>query len=198
MILALFTSLALAGDFCDDTEKVEELQAELQALWEADRADHTESRDPGKLAKLDKSRSSDAYKLHTGEKLCNAQSKFYAAALMVRSEQKKVLDVAYGVAKETMLEHVHGSAWLSAVAYDRRQVSQGLMQRYGTQLNQINNKVCLYPVEEGVTDSERKTYDIPPIAETYRRVLDANGLTREAAVWESLDAHDLVCDLKVW
>ena len=94
MMFTLMSSLALAGDPCADQVKVDALQEELRIEWEADRKDHGTYRDPGKLERLDKSRSALGYKLHKSGKLCNAQSKFYAAALMTRSESKKVLDAA--------------------------------------------------------------------------------------------------------
>jgi hypothetical protein len=198
MILALLTTFAMAGDFCAVPDKVEELQTELSALFDVDRDDHASNRYPAKLAKLDKQRSAYGYKLHKSGKLCNADMQFFAAGVMVRSEKRVILDAAYTIAKVAMMEHVHRSAWLTAVAYDRRQISQGLPQRYGTQLNMVDGKVCMYPFEAGVTDSERKQYDIPPIVDAYQRVLDGNGLDRELPTFETLDAKDLFCELEMW
>jgi len=198
MIFALLATLGFAGDPCTDNDKVEELQTELSDLFETDRDDHASNRYPAKLAKLDKQRSSYGYKLHRGGKLCNAQMSFYAAGLMVRSEKRTVLDAAYNMSKIAMMEHIHSAAWLTAVAYDRRQISQGLPQRYGTQLKQVDGKVCLYPFEDGITDNERKQYDIPPIVETYQRVLDGNSLDRETASFATLDAKNLFCELEMW
>ena len=57
MMFTLMSSLALAGDPCADQVKVDALQEELRIEWEADRKDHGTYRDPGKLERLDKSRS---------------------------------------------------------------------------------------------------------------------------------------------
>jgi hypothetical protein len=48
-------------------------------------------------------------------------------------------------------------------------------------------------VEPDVTDDERRQFGMPPIAETYRKILDLNGHPDEPATLERLQRYELYC-----
>ncbi len=157
-MISLMLSLALAGgDPCADTKKVDEAKAELKALFDADQADHEANVE--KLDKLDAKRAKDGEKL--AEYACSGDAKFWAGALMYRSREPEVLEKAYEMGKSAMMDHVRTGPWLTAVSFDKWQVSRGLEQRYATQMTTVEGRgACLYPVAADSTDEERKTYGL--------------------------------------
>ncbi len=196
MIAAWWGALALAGgDPCADPDRAAAAAAELKALYEADRADHEAGVD--KLDKLDAKRVKAALKLAPAA--CTGEAKFHAGALLYRSRDPEILEQAYELGKAAMAERVREGPWLTAVAYDKWQISRGLPQRFATQMTTVEGRgACLYPVAEDSTDEERATYGLPPVADAYRRVLDANGFDREPATAEAVEAKKLWCDPEQW
>lgn len=196
MIWMVIASLALAGgDPCADGKKVADAKAELEAMYTADQADHEANVD--KLDKLDAKRAKDAQKL--AAYACEAQTRFWAGALMYRSRDPEVLEVAYELGKAAMADHLNEGPWLTAVAYDKWQVSRGLEQRYATQMTTVEGRgACLYPVAADATDDERAAYGLPPISDAFRRVLDANGYDQEQATAEAIGRKKLWCDPEQW
>jgi len=196
LIAVVLASLALAGDVCADEAKAAEAEAELQALWEADQRDHEEGVD--KLDKLDAKRAKEGAKYVKAGRVCTPKARYFAAALMARSRDADALMQSYELAKAAMMDGVEGAAWRTAVSYDLWQVSRGLEQRYASQMVSQGGRVCLYPVMADSTDAERVQYGLPTLVDAYRRVLDANGFTREAATEASVGGKQLFCELKPW
>ena len=196
MIWMLIGSMALAGgEPCSDAKKVADAAAELEEMFKADTADHEANVE--KLDKLDAKRAKDAEKL--AEYACEAQTRFWAGALMYRSREPEVLEKAYELGKAAMADHLNEGPWLTAVAYDKWQVSPGLEQRYATQMTRVEGRgYCLYVVAADATDKERAAYGLPPIVDAYRRVLDANGMEKEDATAEAVARKKLWCDPEQW
>ena len=196
MIWMLTMGLDMAGNPCADEAKASETAAELAALVQTGKDERTAKDD--KLDKNDASRVKAAVKMNDSGQLCTPEDKLNAAFLIQWSMDSKTLEMGHNLAKEAMMAHVHTAPWLTALTYDRWQVSRGLEQRYASQMVANKKGVCLYPVKTDSTDEERKAYDMPPIADAYRRVLDANGLTAEPATFEAVAGKELFCDLKAW
>ncbi len=197
MVWMFGIGLAMAGgDPCEDAAKAGEAAAELAALVQAGKDDRT-NKEP-KLEKNDASRVKSAVKYQSAGLLCTAEDKLNAAYLIQWSMDSKTLEMGHNLAKEAMMAHVHTAPWLTALTYDRWQVSRGLEQRYASQMVEQKGRICLYPVKADSTDDERKAYDMPPVADAYRRVLDANGFTQEPATAVAVTGKDLFCDLKAW
>lgn len=192
----MLLSLAGAGNPCEDAEKAAELTAEVQALFDADKAEHE--------APTDETEKNDAKRLKALSKLeksglCTVEDKLNAAYVLYRSRKADDLHRGHEYAIEAMNAHLHSAAWMSAISYDRWQVSQGLQQRYGSQFTvRPDGRTCMYPVAADATDAERKQYSLPPIQDAYRRVLDANNYTGDAATAASVEARRLFCDLRAW
>jgi hypothetical protein len=81
-----------------------------------------------------------------------------------------------------------------AFTFDLKRVFGGFRQAYGTQ-TQVNerNQRCLVEVDPEITDADRAGYDQRPIAEVYRKILDANGFTSDAATLERVQRRGLYC-----
>lgn len=196
MIGAWILAAAFAGgDPCADAAKAQKAADELKALWQQDQADH-EANVEG-LAKLDKKRVKAAKKL--APMACTGEAKFWAGALLFRADDPELLEQAHELGKAAMMEHVRTGPWLTAVTFDKWQVLLNLPQRYATQMTNVEGRgACLYPVVPDSTDEERATYGLPPIADAFRRVLDANGLQQEPATADAVAAKKLWCDPSQW
>lgn len=188
--------LVHAGNVCDDPEKAAEQSAEVQALFDADKAEHdsptdqTEKNDAKRLKSLSKLEKSG---------LCTVEDKLNAAYVLYRSREVEDLHRGHEYAIEAMNAHLHSAAWMSAISYDRWQVSQGLQQRYGSQFTvRPDGRTCMYPVASDTSDAERKQYSLPPIQDAYRRALDANNYRGDAPTSANVEARRLFCDLRPW
>ena len=180
------------GDPCADEAAVAEASAQLKALHEADDADHkaptTATEEAG-----DK-RAKEVAKLVKKGLVCTPQDKWYAASVLRRSDKARDVATAFELAEASMMAHVHSGAWLTAMLFDLREVTLGQPQRYGSQMGKKGAKTCLYPLATDATDAERAQYDMPPISDAYRRLLDANNLTQAPATWDAVDEADLWCE----
>lgn len=196
MTLWLIGTLALAGgDPCADAKKVDAAKAELKALFDADQADHEANVE--KLEKLDAKRAKSAEKL--APYACEGQTRYWAGVLLYRSRDPGVLEQAYELGKAAMAEHLNEGPWLTAVSFDKWQISRGLEQRFATQMTTVAGRgACLYPVAADSTDQERATYGLPPLKDAFRRVLDANGYDKEPATAQAVEAKKLWCDPDQW
>ncbi|NCG20558.1 MAG: hypothetical protein GWP91_16235 [Rhodobacterales bacterium] len=197
MIWMFAIGLAMAaGDPCDDATKANEAAAELAALVQTGKDERAATAD--KLDKNDAARVKSALKMKDSGLLCKPEDKLHAAFLIQWSMDSETLEIGHNLAKEAMMARVHTAPWLTALTYDRWQVSRGLEQRYASQMVSNKKGVCLYPVKADSTDQERMAYDMPPVTDAYRRVLDANGFTDEPPTYETVYSKELFCDLKAW
>jgi hypothetical protein len=80
--------------------------------------------------------------------------------------------------------------WLSAASYDRWCMFQSRPQKYGTQYVSDGQRQRLWDVIPVTTDVERAAWDIPPLAEQFRKAEEATRrdpnrqkITREAPQW---------------
>lgn len=82
-------------------------------------------------------------------------------------------------ARAVALDPGHDAArWLAAASLDRQLMYQGQPQRYGTQFMQVDGVWSLWPVDPAVTDAERATWKVPPLAEAHALVERMNAPAR--------------------
>lgn len=188
--VALLTAGALAADPCAP-EVREAVHAELEAHWEADQSDR-ENAVPH-LAKNDKKRVKAVGKLVDKGRICEPEDAFYAAWILQRSNDPKRALQAHELATQAMNARIPRGAWLAAATFDLMHVTHGKAQWYGTQGAVRDGRPCLYPVDPSITDEQRAQYEVGPITEVYRRLLDAHQLPTAPPTRESLDQERLWC-----
>lgn len=171
-------------------------QAEVvkQVFDESEAQRDRRATDP-EVQKADEKRTKEMAKLARKGLLCSPTEKWQAAWVMMQADDVETLELAYGLAVETMEAHDGRGPWLVAYAFDRKRVANGYRQSYGTQTRiDSQGRRCLVEVEPDVTDEERKKYGHPPIAEVYRKILDLNGFTDDAATLDRVQRRGLYCE----
>jgi hypothetical protein len=98
--------------------------------------------------------------------------RFNAALVLQHSDEIVDLELAHRLAKEAAEADADlaTARWLAAAALDRSLVRAGKPQRYGTQSILQNGRWIVAEVDPAVTDGERALWEVPPLAESRRRV----------------------------
>jgi hypothetical protein len=79
------------------------------------------------------------------------------------------------LAKLAMDAGYEEARWIYAATLDRYLMSQGELQKYGTQYAWVNGTYTLYPVDPTTTDAERAEYNVPPLNEAMQSVPEGTG-----------------------
>lgn len=93
----------------------------------------------------------------------------YLAYFFHHSGKKSDYELAYNYAKKAVEMGSNVTKWLLAATLDRYLVSQGKLQKFGTQFKKKGNKWERLPVDGSITDEERlkhgvkKLKDIPKL-----------------------------------
>lgn len=192
-----WVSLAFAAtDPCaEPPEVLAERSAAFKRLYddsEAERANR--SADAESVLKRDEERVAAFLKADRKGELCTVEDKWYAAWVMEQGDDLETLERAYELAVSTMEGHHPRGGWLVGFTFDRKRTAAGYVQSYGTQTRiDANNKRCLIEVDPATTDEDRAKYGLPSIADTYRKVLDANGYSSDEPTLERLRRRSLSC-----
>jgi hypothetical protein len=186
---------AAAADPCSDPAAVAERSAIIQKTYEegeAEKADRTAS--AASVLERDEARVARMVKYDKAGELCTPTDKWNAAWIMTQADKPATLERAYAIAQEAMNAGVPNGNWLVAYTFDAKRVAGGYRQSYGTQ-TQTNERGqrCLVDIEPDVTDETRISYDQPPLADVYRRVLDSNGFTADAPTVDRMERRGLFC-----
>lgn len=174
---------------------VAERSAVIQKLYEegeAECADRTAS--ATSVLARDEARVEQMVKYDKAGELCTPADKWTAAWIMTQADKTVTLVRAYEIAQDAMNAGVPNGNWLVAYTFDVKRVAEGYRQSYGTQ-TQVNERGqrCLVEIEPDVTDETRISYDQPPLAEVYRKVLDSNGFTADEPTFERIQRRGLSC-----
>lgn len=198
-MIGLFLAVAAwagGGDPCADKAAVAANSARLRALFDEDGAERA-ARSPD-VQKNGARRVKEILALHDRGALCDPTDRYLAAAVVQHSLDADQVKVAYDLAVEAMNGHAPNASWLVAVVFDRHKIMRGLPQWYGTQLSTRNGQRCIFPVDPKATDEERVAHGIPPIAETYTKILADAGKAGYEPTADNLVRYDLVCESKAW
>ena len=187
-----FATPALAESDCSrDSDDMAMVSSELLTLYQNDRNERT-NQDPRTL-KNDKSRISTVLKYDRKGWICTPMDHFHAGWMLKRSTDPDDLKRAYDMAQSAMEHHVQTANWLTATAFDRWRVYRGQAQRYGSMFATKGKKLCIYETLEEATDAEREQFGLPPIAEQWKRVLEADGREGPFTLRE-VQRRNLICD----
>jgi len=183
---------AIAGkDRCDrPADELAEVSETLKGLAAAEEQDAADMRDD--KADRDKDRAKTAKSYAKKGWLCTPEDQFHAAWVMRHNSDADDLKIALDAATNAMNGHVPRANWLTAIVFDRHQVHTGQPQRYGSMMGTPEGKLCLYAIDESITDADRALYGMPPIQSQFKRVLEANSIREEATLRE-VKRRDLIC-----
>jgi hypothetical protein len=94
----------------------------------------------------------------------------YACLLLMHSwsNDPKIFKKAHDYAKKAVEMGSTVTKWLYAASLDRWLVSQGKLQKYGTQYDSTTGKILPYDIE--TTEDQRKKYSVPSLKELKNRM----------------------------
>jgi hypothetical protein len=84
----------------------------------------------------------------------------YLAYVFQHGETEEDFRLAHFYAKRAVDMGSNVTKWLYAATLDRLLVSQGRLQKYGTQFQDVNGKWELLPVDGTISDKEREEYGV--------------------------------------
>ncbi|MGH9425226.1 MAG: hypothetical protein ACRD2L_02850, partial [Terriglobia bacterium] len=109
-----------------------------------------------------------ANELHT------AEDYYHAAWIMNHGDTPDDARNAHMLALRSSEFGYRAARWLAAAAYDRWQMYQGKLQKYGTNYVYDGRRDRLWDVDPETTDEERAAWDVPPLAEQLRKAEEAS------------------------
>jgi hypothetical protein len=173
----LFTNPADAQQGSAIVEKDNE---ELARIFAEDQAD----RDPknGQLINWaavgprDKERLARVREIYQDNMLTTGQDYYYSAMILQHGEQATDYLLAHELCVVSIGKGDSRARWLAAASEDRFLRSIGRPQRFGTQYSSAgpNTPYRLYNVEDGVTDSLRRSFDAPTLEGAKAREAEMN------------------------
>lgn len=96
----------------------------------------------------------------------------YLAYLLQHGETTEDYEKAHFYAKKAVDMGSNVTKWLYAATKDRLLISQGKVQKFGTQFEKVDGQWRHMPVNPNTTDTERAKYGVPPLAEALQRFKD--------------------------
>ncbi len=84
----------------------------------------------------------------------------YAAYLLQHGDGSADFALAHGYAKKAVDMGSRVTKWLYAATLDRLLISQGKLQKFGTQYQIIGGKKVYAPTDQTATDAEKKEYGV--------------------------------------
>jgi len=156
---------------------------ELAAMYEVDQNDRKEIEkytQPGHwdaISKRDKQHHDRVIELMKADKLVSGDDYFYAAMIMQHGKTPKDYMLAHVFATAAAQRGNKPAVWLSAASFDRLMVSAGQPQIFGTQYFSDANEP--YKMKEPldaelISDSVRKAFNVPAMAENEERLKKLN------------------------
>jgi hypothetical protein len=105
----------------------------------------------------------------------SSEALYQAAVIFQNGGTSEFYKLAHQLAERAMELGSLKARWIYAAAMDRYLLSNGKLQKFGTQMVQtIDGRRSLQPVEPTTTDEERLKYGVPSLVELERRVLEWN------------------------
>lgn len=119
-----------------------------------------------KVQKRDRDRKALVAKMIEKDHLKIGRDYYLAAFIYHHGMAKTDRAKALRLAERSMDLGYKKAKWLVAAATDRKLVSEGRKQKYGTQFFQKDSrsKMKLSPVDPKTTDEERAEYNVPPLS----------------------------------
>lgn len=153
------------------------MDAELAALYAADREDHAVGRTAGTpeyvaMRARGADRRAQARSILVGSEPDDPIDWYHAAWLFNHGDTPDDAEQAHRLAARAAAAG-HGAArWLAAAAFDRWHMYRGLPQRFGTQIVPDGVGYRVWDTHPATTDADRAAHDVPPLAELHRRAAE--------------------------
>lgn len=144
------------------------INTELENLYFADKKEREELNDNDKktlkaLVEHDKQRLTRLIEILPQIDTNEIWNCHYIAHLFQHGVKTEDYENAHKYAKKAVEMGSSVTKWLYAATNDRLLVSQGKLQKFGTQFKKINGEWSLLPVDDSVSDKERAKYGVPPL-----------------------------------
>ena len=151
------------------------INSDLKKLYEDDKNDRwlweNKKLNNNQIKQNDEKRLKAAKKLLSQKKidLDEIWNCHYLCLLFMHSGSNDPEDYrkAHEFAKKAVLLGSNVTKWLYAASLDRWLVSQGKLQKYGTQYDFKSGRI--FPYDKSTTDAERKKYGVVPLAKLLKR-----------------------------
>ena len=154
------------------------MNAELHALFQADREERIDQPRNGTpeykaMRTRDHQRRVRAVAIIAEGGVTTADDHYHAALLFQHGDTPNDAWQAHTLALQAMTLGHPKARWLAAAAYDRHLMYQGKPQKYGTSYVTDGVRHRLWDVDPATTDTERASWDVPPLAEQRRKAEEA-------------------------
>jgi hypothetical protein len=155
------------------------MNKELLSLYEADRHEHANQAKVNTpeykaMRNRDLQRRQRVMELVTADALHAAEDYFHPAWIMNHGDTPEDAENSHKLARRSSELGHRPARWLAAASYDRWQMYQGKLQKYGTNYIYDGIKDRLWDVDPSTTDEERAEWDVPPLAVQIRKAEEAN------------------------
>jgi hypothetical protein len=162
------------------------LNPELAQLYDDDQADRSgniEQIDWTKVAPRDEARRKRVDEILTAGAAVVAEDYFHAAMVYQHGSSPDEIQRAHDLAiRAVELDPAHDQArWLAAASEDRKLMYTYKAQKWGTQYKKVDGKWIVWPVDPAVTDAERETWNVPPIADALAHAEQMNAQLKASA-----------------
>ncbi|CAN5221876.1 hypothetical protein BH09PAT2_BH09PAT2_10430 [soil metagenome] len=95
----------------------------------------------------------------------------YIAYLFQHGETTEDYRLAHEYAKKAVDMGSNVTEWLYAATLDRYLISQGKLQKFGTQFEQVNGAWQQMPVDTSFTDKERISHGVPALKDSLQQFI---------------------------
>jgi hypothetical protein len=149
-------------------------------MWVEDQADRTpptgQRIDWARVAPRDSARLTRVHALYLADRFVTGADHYYAATILQHSDDSSDFLLAHELSVLAIGLGEPRARWLAAASEDRFLLSIGRPQRFGTQYaaRGPGEAVRLGRVEEGVTDSLRRAFNAPGLAEARAHEAELN------------------------
>jgi len=157
------------------------ISKQLQDLFTADQKDRSDgalwedANFRNEVSKRDKVRKEEVSKYIKNDQLQTAEDYYFSAMIFQHGDSVADFKQAHQLAKTSMNMGYESAKWLYAASLDRLLLHQGRKQRYGTQYRKENNgKWFLPPVDEIISDDERKKYNVLILSDMTKKIKKLN------------------------
>jgi hypothetical protein len=190
VIIALSLSIATSSAWGTQDEHVKSATAfnqELERMYSEDQSDRSpqngSSIDWKVVKPRDEVRHRRVIEMIASGELKSGKDFFHAAMILQHGDGPDDFLLSHELCVTAVFAHsdesgdwVRGAKWLAAASEDRFLESIGRKQRFGTQYKTIDPdpQWHLDPVEEGVTDAIRQSWNVPPLSEEKKRETEMN------------------------
>jgi hypothetical protein len=173
--IAFLTGLYADGTMLQVGAQSQADNPELARMYTEDQSDRKDADKIGweKISARDATRLARAKELYQGDALKTGADYYHTAMLLQHSHESSDYLLAHELCILAIAKGEERAKWLAAATEDRFLMDIGRPQRFGTQYRPeppgSEGPIRLYKVDEGVTDTLRREFKAPTLAEAKAR-----------------------------